>query len=367
MAQLTYPIVPFKATAFLFTNRLIALLLLLLLPYLSEAQVLGGRSAFSFLGLSPSARVTALGGSQIAVRDDEVSFAALNPAALNPSMSGRLAFNHNFYLSDIQHGYAAYAQEIKKIGFTVHGGIQYTDYGDIKQADEFGTVTGNIKAKETALILGGARPLSDKLSIGLNMKWAASTLDSYNSNALAADAGLLFADTARRYSVALVLRNAGAQLNTYSGGDTETLPTDLQVAYSRRLKYLPFRFTVIAHHLHQWDIRYDDPALNDSEFLSFGGESQDPKGAPGVDNFFRHFIFNGEFLLGKTESFRIRFAYNHLRKRELSVNNYRSLAGFSGGIGMKINRFRVDFGYSSYHLAGGVVHLGIGTNLREFF
>jgi hypothetical protein len=51
----------------------------------------------------------------------------------------------------------------------------------------------------------------------------------------------------------------------------------------------------------------------------------------------------------------------------LSVRNYRSLAGFSGGVGIKINRFRVDFGYASYHLAGGVAHLGIGTNLKDFF
>ena len=62
-----------------------------------------------------------------------------------------------------------------------------------------------------------------------------------------------------------------------------------------------------------------------------------------------------------------RWRYNHLRKRELTVRNYRSLAGFSGGVGIKINRFRVDFGYASYHLAGGVVHLGIGTNLKDFF
>jgi hypothetical protein len=119
--------------------------------------------------------------------------------------------------------------------------------------------------------------------------------------------------------------------------------------------------------LQQWQIRYDDPALQQSEFISFTGEEQKKSGSPVVDNFFRHMIFNGEFLLGKHEGFRLRVGYNHLRKRELSVNNYRSLAGFSAGVGVKVSRFRVDFGYSVYHLAGGVVHLGIGTNLREFF
>ncbi|MBK8557102.1 MAG: hypothetical protein IPL65_15615 [Lewinellaceae bacterium] len=129
---------------------------------------------------------------------------------------------------------------------------------------------------------------------------------------------------------------------------------------------MPFRFSVIAHHLTQWQIRYDDPNAQDNSVLLFGGDTQQSKGNPGIDNFFRHFIFNGEFLLGANESFRIRLGYNHLRRRELSVNNYRSLAGFSGGIGVKISKFRIDVGYAAYHLAGGVLHVGIGTNLRDF-
>ncbi len=341
--------------------------LLMLVGQWAQAQITGGQNSFSFMGLNPSARATALGGSQIAVRDDELAFAALNPAALNPSMGGRLAFNHNFYLADIKHGYAAYGHHLKKLGFTVHGGVQYTNYGDIKQADETGLVTGSINTQETMLMAGAARPLTDRLSLGLNVKYAMSALDMYNASALAADAGLLFADTSKRYAIGLVLKNAGAMLNTYQG-QQEDLPLDLQVAFSRRLRHLPFRFTVLAHHLHQWQIRFNDPALRRSEFLNLNGEPEaENNNLNAVDNFFRHFIFSGEFLLGRTESFRIRFGYNHLRKRELSVLSYRSLAGFSGGLGVKINRFRVDFGYSSYHLAGGVVHLGIGTNLREFF
>jgi hypothetical protein len=345
----------------------IATLFFLFLAQLAEAQITGGQNSFSFMGLNPSARATALGGYQISVRDDELAFAALNPAALNPLMSGRLTFNHNFYLSDIKHGYAAYGQHLKKLGFTVHGGVQYTDYGEIKEADQTGLVTGTINTKETMLMVGAARPLSNRLSLGLNVKYAMSALDIYNASALATDAGLLYADTSKRYSIGLVLKNAGSMLDTYNG-TREDLPVDLQLAFSKRLQHLPFRFTVLMHHLHQWNIRFNDPALRRSEFLNLNGEPEEENdNLNAVDNFFRHFVFNGEFLLGRTESFRIRFGYNHLRKRELSVLSYRSLAGFSGGLGVKINRFRVDFGYSTYHLAGGVVHLGIGTNLRDFF
>lgn len=331
------------------------------------AQVNGGQHVFTSLSLPASARMTALGGTQIAVRDEDPGFAAVNPAALNPMMSGRLSFQHNFFLSDVQQGMVQYAHELKRFGFTVHGGLQYLNYGDIKRSDEFGTIIGDIKAKEQHFFVGAARPLSEKVSLGLNLRFANARLDDYHSTAMLADAGLLYADTSRRFTAAVVVRNAGTQLSTFAG-TREDLPFDVQVGITKRLRYLPFRFGIVAHHLHRRNIRYDDPDFKDEEVLLFGEEQPtENKLNQQIDNFFRHLIFNGEFLLGRNEVVRLRFAYNHLRKRELSVRNYRSLAGFSGGIGVKVSRFRVDLGYGSYHLAGGVVHLGIGTNLREFF
>lgn len=344
---------------------LCALLLLALSQSLS-AQVTGGQHVFQFLSLSPSARITALGGMQITVRDDDAVLAATNPAALNPLMDGQLTFNHNFFLTDIQHGYAAYATHLPKLGITVHGGLQYIGYGDIPMTDEFGNVLGKVRAGETAFALGGARQLSPRLSIGMNLRFAVSTLDVYQSSALSADAGMLYEDTTRLFSVAAVIRNAGAQISRYNDL-REDLPFDLQVGISKRLRYLPFRLSVIAHHLHQWEIRHDDPRLRTNPTLLFGGGQDEVSGNAALDNFFRHFIFNGEFLLGRNESFRIRLGYNHLRKKELTVRNYRSLAGFSGGVGIKVSRFRIDVGYASYHLAGGVIHFGVGTNLKEFF
>lgn len=332
----------------------------------AHAQITGGQHVFRFMTLSPSARITGLGGMQIAVRDDDVTFAAANPAALNPLMDGQIAFNHNFFLADVEHGYAAYATHLPKLGFTVHGGLQYMKYGDIPMTDEFGNKLGSISAGETAFTLGGARQFGPRLSIGLNVRFAVSTLDVYQSTALAADAGVLYVDTAHLFSIAAVLRNAGTQIANYNDV-RENLPFDLQIGFSKRLRYLPFRLTVIAHHLHQWDIRHDDPRLQTGTNLLFGGGEEEASGSPGIDNFFRHFVFNGEFLLGRNEAFRLRIGYNHLRKKELSVRDYRSLAGFSMGVGLRVSRFRVDMGYAAYHLAGGVLHFGVSTNLKEFF
>ena len=46
--------------------------------------------------------------------------------------------------------------------------------------------------------------------------------------------------------------------------------------------------------------------------------------------------------------------------------DFLQFAGFNFGVGLKINRFRIDYGRSVYHLAGGANQLTISTNLMEF-
>ena len=101
-----------------------------------------------------------------------------------------------------------------------------------------------------------------------------------------------------------------------------------------------------AHSLTQWDLLYDSP-LDEQETTVIGEEPKERSAFnKGVDNFFRHLIFSGEFLLGKEDNFRLRFAYNHQRRKEMSVTSIRSFAGFSAGAGLRIKGFFIDFGLS---------------------
>jgi hypothetical protein len=346
--------------------RVLLPVLLFFYAYSAFCQVTGGQNTFESLSISPSARVTALGGAAIAVQDKDLALALHNPAALNSNMSGRLSFQHQFYLSDLQNGAFSYARSINKLKIVAQTGIQYMQYGKIPEADEYGTKTGrDVNAGEWAWTLGAARAFSPKISLGMNLRLAGANFAEYQSTALMADASAMYADTASRLVMTLLLKNRGAQLSTFNG-TRETLPYDLQFGITKRLRYLPFRFGVILHHLHQWNIRYNDPNAKSETIEFLGGDQSQSKGNPQLDNAFRHLIINGEFILGKNENFFLRFGYNHLRKRELSVTNLRSLAGFSGGIGMKVKRFQVDIGMASWHLAGGGFHLGLGTDLDSF-
>ncbi|HKK78520.1 MAG TPA: hypothetical protein VJ933_02780, partial [Phaeodactylibacter sp.] len=103
--------------------------LLLLTALLSTAGSLhaqiGGLHTYEFMNLSPSARITALGGNLITVRDDDANLALGNPAALNERMHQQVSVNHSFHVAGISHGYASYAHHLEGPGLTSHLGVQY--------------------------------------------------------------------------------------------------------------------------------------------------------------------------------------------------------------------------------------------------
>lgn len=344
----------------------------LLLPILilNSLQIclaqLGGQHTFAFLNLSPSARVSGLAGNLITVVDDDVNLAYANPALLNPLMHQQISFQHNFHLGKIQNGYAAYAQHFDKLQMTFHAGIQYVNYGDLSLTNEYGEVEGTFQANENAFVLGAARAIDERLTVGANVKFITSRLETYNSVGFSSDIAATYADTASRFVATIVFKNVGSQISTYTEDNFEPLPFEIQVGISKKLRYLPFRFSIIYHNLQDWNIRYNDPNRED-EGLFFGEDpGEESQTSIFIDNLFRHFIFNGELLIGAKENLRLRFGYNHFLRKELTVNNLGSLAGFSFGVGFKVNRFRIDYGRTIYHIAGGLNHVGIATNFKEF-
>ena len=335
---------------------------------IGDAQVVGGTAVFEFLTLPASPRLSGLGGHMPSVQDADQMLALSNPALLNPKAHQQIDLNHSFHLLDGQFGYAGYARHYEPWQTTFHAGVQYIDYGDFKLTNEIGTVDGEFNASEVALHLAGARQLYDKLSVGASVKLINSKFEGYGSFGAAVDLGAFYQDTTGRFGVGLVFKNLGYQFSPFDDGNREELPVDVQIGISQRLKHLPFRIGIVAHDLHRWNILYDDPNTPDNDILTdFNTNPEDSPVADFFDNFFRHLIFNGEFLFGERENFTIQFGYNHQRRKELTVSYAtRSLAGFSFGLGIRIKRFRVGFGHQFYHLAGGSSHISITTDLKRW-
>ncbi|BDS13738.1 type IX secretion system protein PorQ [Aureispira anguillae] len=347
------------------------LIVFLLFISLGTYAQIGGNSTYEFLRIPNSARITALGGSLITVRDADLNLAYHNPAALNPSMHRRIAFNQSAYMGGVTHGYLAYGHYIDqgKVPVMVHAGLQYISYGKFQNRDVTGTYTGETSAAEYAINIGAGYQISKFLSVGANAKTILSYLGSYNSTGMAFDAAAMFSDTAKKISLTVAFKNMGTQFSTYArNGNMEPLPFDLQIGFAHRLKYIPLRFSVIMHNIQQWGIVYDDPSQQDNQVLLTGNEDQqtDNSAIKVVDDIFRHFIFNMELLFGKKgkpEVFRVAVGYNHMRRGELLSANLSDIAGFSFGCGLRIKQFQLDYGFGGYHFAGSAHHFSLAVNL----
>ena len=89
----------------------------------------GGQSAFSFVNIEHSPRIEALGGSAIAVFDNDVSLSQTAPSLLNASMHNELVFTFGDYFSDINLLSFSYARNFKGIG-TIGFSLKAINYGD---------------------------------------------------------------------------------------------------------------------------------------------------------------------------------------------------------------------------------------------
>ena len=331
-----------------------------------RAQV-GGISAYEFLNLPNSATVAAMGGHHIALMDDDLSLALRNPSLLNRAMDRKLALSHAFHPAGISNSSLAYGTYREKLKATFQAGLQYANYGgDLVRRDNTGQAQGAFSANEFALTVGAARRFESRLSVGANLKLISSQLAGYNSYAIGADAAVHYVDTSGLFGISLVARNFGHQLTKYDpASGREPMPFELQIGINRELRYLPFRFSFIYRYLDRWNVLFDDPnAENESIFVTFG-EEESGRGAGAVflDNLARHFVFNGELLIGKQRNLRLRFGYNHGLQRELRLSDFRSAAGYTYGFAWRTKRFSIAYGRTTYHLGGGVNQLGVDVGL----
>jgi hypothetical protein len=343
------------------TIRLLIISFLLISTVTADAQI-GSRYTYEFLSLPNSARITALGGVGVWTLDDDINLASANPSLLNDKMNKSIAFNHNYHFADIANGHLAIGKTIGKYNTLL--AFTYANYGNFKLTDEFDNTLGTFNASDRALILGGSRMINERMTAGINLKGIFSNIESYQSMGLAMDIALSYFNPEKNVVYSFLVKNIGKELSSYNE-QRLSAPLDIQIGFSKKLAHLPFRFSIIGHQLQQWNVRYDDP--NDQGIVNFLGEEEEQSQlSKSVDNIFRHLIFNGELLLGKTEGLRLRGGYNHFRRRELNLSSIRSMAGFSFGFGMKIKKINFEYGLGYHHLAGATNHISIMTNLDRF-
>ena len=335
---------------------------LLILIVLNVRGQIGGESTYAFLTLPAPARIAALGGEMVPFYDDDLNIAYQNPAALNPDMHNSLSLSTVAYLGGISYGYAGYARDFEKLG-TFMIGVQYINYGEFIGANSIGWVPETFTAGEQAVNIGWGMK-KDNFIFGASVKAINSSLAAYRSFGVGTDLSWGYIIPDESIVITAALKNLGWQLTTYTDGNREPLPFDIQAGISKKLEHLPLNLFLSAHDLYRWDIRYDDPESQQGN-SGFGfGEDEPPKPKSYfVDKLMRHVVIGGELSIGKYVDFRL--AYNHQRRQEMKVESRLSTVGYSWGFGVTIKKIRIEYGSAKYHLAGSSNNFSLSLNLDD--
>jgi opacity protein-like surface antigen len=151
-----------------------------------------GTTAASFLKIGLGARATSMGGAFTAVASD-LSAMYWNPAGLGRLTGSEAAFNHIDWIADISYDNAAAAIILPDVGTL---GVSFTtlNVGEIEvttTADPEGTGE-RYRAGSTLMNVSYAKNLTDKFTIGFNVKYIREDLWNMNAQSIAVDFGTLY-------------------------------------------------------------------------------------------------------------------------------------------------------------------------------
>ncbi len=344
-------------------NRIPLIIYMLLIHLAANAQITGGNEVFKFLNIPQSARIAAMGGIQQTFAGNDLAYMFQNPSSLNNGTHNLFHVSNSFYPTGSSFLTAAYGRNFNKLGYTGFG-LQYINYGKVNEKLADGTDKGNAFAQDLVGVVSMARPLTEKSNYGISLKYVQSTYNSISASGIMADAGFSYVDTANEFYAGVALKNFGTLITRYTPGHDEKLPVDLQAGIAKRLTHTPFLFSLTLHHLLNWDIRYNDPALNNTNtFVTDTSSVKEKKYF--ADKLFRHAILGTELYLGKVV--RANISYNHLRRMELAFNERRGLSGFSFGLQLALQRWGFSYSYSLFNTSASNNSLSMYINIGEFF
>lgn len=315
------------------------------------AKAQDGEKVFRFLDLPNSVRSDALGGTNVSAIENDISLVFQNPAALGKEMDMNANVNFMSYIADVKVGSAIFGKSIRESNsFAV--GVNYIDYGNFKETNENNEELGSFGAKD--IVVNGiySHMLTNRLRGGVTTKFISSTYADYSSIAIGFDVGLSYYNEDREFSAGLVLKNIGSQLSSYNDKRV-SLPWDINIGISKKLRNAPIRFSITGVYLTQWNFSRVDEAngINSSD-----------------DNFaktlFKHAIFGIDII--PSQNFWIGIGYNPKVHYDLKLQEGNKFGGLNAGAGIKIQKFSIGFSLAKYHPSATSFHFSLGMDISKF-
>lgn len=202
-----------------------------------------GTSGAQFLKIGVGARGVAMSDAYSAVCNDASSI-FWNPAGLIHIKNTSVLLAHAEWIADISYEAGAIAKTFRSLG-TIGISFAYLTSGDIEET----TVEqqeGTGRTFDTGDLMVGisyARQLSNKFSIGGNIKYIKERLDTEEAWAWAVDIGTLYYTGFRSLRMGMYIRNFGPELKmkgTYRDYDNGEWILDPETLKPEEKSYLPY-------------------------------------------------------------------------------------------------------------------------------
>lgn len=297
-----------------------------------------GTTAAQFLKLGVGARPIAMGGTFVAHAND-LSALYWNPAGLTNLTGASVQFTHTQYVADINYNFAAFGTTLGGAG-TLAASILYLDSGDmmVRTTREPEGTGERFKVHNLALQVSYARALTDRFSIGGNLKFIQEKIWHSSASTVAFDIGTLFTTPYERLRLGASFSNFGPKMQMngrdiiFSQDPTPGQDGNVEIVNSEYLldrHPLPLLFRIgISWDALQWSdhhvvISTDAAHPNDNyEYLNLGAEYD-----------FRRLVY-------------LRGGYRNLFETDGEQG-----ATFGGGLDLRIDgalRARFDYAYASF-------------------
>ena len=293
-------------------------------------QAQDSQTEYNFLRLPISAHAAALGGNNITIIEDDPSLMFSNPALAASVSDMTVGLSYMNYMKGANYMGASFTKAMSDKA-TLAGGIQYMNYGKMKEVDENNVQLGEFNASEIAVEAIFSYELAKNLVGGITGKFITSYIGSYNSIAVGVDLGLNWYDPEREWSVSAVAKNLGGQVKAYDD-NFGNMPFDLQLGVSKTFAALPVRVSATLVDLTHFNYR-----------------------------FINHLNLGAEVLL--SESLWIGGGYNFRRANDMKIgvgdDESSHGAGFSFGGGINLERFKLNLSYGKYHAASSSIMVNL--------
>jgi hypothetical protein len=305
------------------------LVIVILIPAMNQAQVRKtGITGLAFLKVGVGARQVALGSAATSLRE-EASMMFWNPAGV--ALSGgktQFTFTYNKWIADLGHYAAGVTHDFGSIGTLGVGFIGFGKSGIPADRDATDKETSSTyDYLDLAIQATYAKSFTDRLALGLSVKFLNESMDSESASAIAVDFGSTYQIGWRNVTLGARVNNLGSDLKFYN--QKNPLP-------------LVFSFGVSGEAFqmdnHKVMVAVDATKPQDAEQLIFAG---------------------GEYSFNKMFSVRggYKFLYANRRDRR-SYHTSEENFTLGGGLNMPISDYRakVDYAYTDFGNLFDTVH-----------